>query len=289
VLLDKDGIKHYRDFGRLEQFAKAYTEGFVHSGEWVGFRKRRHGASSVGLPGHQFVVFNQNHDIPGNRPGGQRLSMLVDHDRLKLAAAAMLLSPYLPLLFMGEEYGEDAPFNFFSDHEDRRLREELREGRKKEFEAFDWGEDPPDPQGEGVFLQSKLQWHKRKEGKYQAMLEWHRALISLRRTHALLRDLSRQRIRADLTGTSGLAVHRHSVDGRQQLLCLFNFSSNDLEYTMPYRGRWTKVLASAEDLPAFIAMGEPIYLPAWGVAVYDLGDTSTTTLRSATFTELPAG
>jgi len=265
VLLDEKGIKHYKDFGRLEQFAKAYTEGFVHSGEWVEFRHRRHGASSAGLPGHQFVVFNQNHDLPGNRPGGQRLSMLVDHDRLKLAAAAVLLSPYLPLLFMGEEYGEDAPFNFFSDHEDEKLRKELREGRKKEFEAFEWGEDPPDPQDEQVFLDSKLRWHKRDEGKYRELLEWHRALIHLRRTHPLIKDLSRRRIRADVAGANGLAVHRHSEDGRRQLLCLFNFSADKMEYSIPYSGKW---------------MREPVSLPAWGVAVYDLGETSTIMLRS---------
>jgi maltooligosyltrehalose trehalohydrolase len=274
VLLDRDGIKHYKDFGRLEQLAKACTEGFVHSGEWVEFRHRRHGASSAGYPGHQFVVFNQNHDLPGNRPDGRRLSMLVDHPRLKLAAAVVLLSPYLPLLFMGEEYGEDAPFNFFSDHEDEKIRKSLREGRRKEFQAFDWDEDPPDPQEEQVFLSSRLQWRKRNEGRYRELLEWHRTLIHLRKTHPLLKDLSRQHIRADLAGAEGLAVHRHSPGNRRQLLCLFNFSSGELHYSVPYEGAWK---------------GELISLPPWGVAVYDLGDTSTATLRSDTFSVPPAG
>jgi maltooligosyltrehalose trehalohydrolase len=291
VLLDKKGIKHYKDFGRLEQLAKAYTEGFVHSGEWVAFRHRRHGASSAGLPGCRFVVFNQNHDIPGNRPGGQRLSMLVDRPRLKLAAAAVLLSPYLPLLFMGEEYGEDIPFNFFSDHEDEKLRESLREGRKKEFEAFDWGEDPPDPQEEKVFRESKLQWHKRGTGPYRELLEWHRTLIHLRKTHPLLKDLSRQRMRADLVGAEGLAVHRHSPDNKHQLLCLFNFSSHPLGYTFAFdgEGRWLRLLDAHDALPETMTAGDPVSLPAWGVAVYELGDTSTTTLRSETFSVLPAG
>jgi maltooligosyltrehalose trehalohydrolase len=200
--------------------------------------------------------------------------MLVDHDRLKLAAAAVLLSPYLPLLFMGEEYGEDAPFNFFSDHEDERLRKELREGRKREFEAFEWGEDPPDPQEERVFLESKLHWRKRNEGKYQELLDWHCALIRLRKTHPLLKDLSRQQIRADLADAARLAIHRHSADGRRQLLCLFNFSAHEMTYSIPYSGRW---------------MGELVLLPAWGVVVYDHGETSTITLRSDTFSRLPAG
>jgi maltooligosyltrehalose trehalohydrolase len=217
ILLHKEGIRHYKDFGRLDQFAKSYTEGFVHSGEYVTFRHRLHGASSTGLPGYQFVVFNQNHDLPGNRPGGERLSALVDHHRLKLAAAAVLLSPYLPLLFMGEEYGEDNPFYFFSDHQDQRLRDELREGRKKEFATFEWGGEPPDPQDENLFTQSKLQWNKREEGKYRLLLDWHRQLITLRKTHPLLKDLSRKNIRADLAGRSVLAVHRHNADNAYDL------------------------------------------------------------------------
>lgn len=269
VLLDREGRKHYKDFGSLAQFAKAYTEGFVHSGEWVSFRHRRHGASSAGLPGEKFVVFNQNHDIPGNRPGGQRLSVLVDQPRLKLAAAALLLSPYLPLLFMGEEYGEDNPFNFFSDHEDRQLRNELREGRKKEFEAFEWGEDPPDPQDEQVFRDSKLDWNKRAQEKYRAILDWHSTLIRLRREHNLLRDISRLRIRADIAGFSLLAVHRHSLDGDSALLCLFNFSASPTSYTLPYTGDWKLVIASDGEIPGKASLGETIPVPAWGVVVYD--------------------
>jgi len=99
-------------------------------------------------------------------------------------------------------------------------------------------------------------------------------LIRLRKTHPLLRDLSRRRIRADLAGATGLAVHRHSEDGRRQLLCIFNFSADEMAYVIPYNGKW---------------MGETVDLPAWGVAVYDLGESSTTTLRSDTFSELPAG
>ncbi|MBU1821504.1 MAG: malto-oligosyltrehalose trehalohydrolase, partial [Bacteroidetes bacterium] len=113
VLLDEKGQERYADFGQMEQLAKAYTDGFVHSGEYVKFRKRKHGASSVGIPGEKFVVFNQNHDQIGNRVGGERLSVLVDFERQKLAAAAVLLSPYVPMLFMGEEYAENTPFFYF--------------------------------------------------------------------------------------------------------------------------------------------------------------------------------
>jgi maltooligosyltrehalose trehalohydrolase len=290
VLLDKDGIKHYKDFGRLDQFAKAYTEGFVHSGEYVRFRHRRHGASSAGLPGYQSIVFNQNHDLPGNRPQGQRLSVLVDFHHLKLAAAAVLLSPYLPLLFMGEEYGEDTPFYFFSDHQDQRLRDELREGRKKEFATFEWGGEPPDPQNEDIFLQSKLQWNKREKGQYRLLLDWHRQLISLRKTHPLLKDLSRKNLRADLAGRSILAVHRHNADNSRQLVTVFNFSDQQINYRLIYDGanRWVRVLTSHTQLPELIYTGEELTLPAWSAVVYDLDDTSINTLRPSALTA-PSG
>jgi maltooligosyltrehalose trehalohydrolase len=281
VLLDKEGLQHYRDFGRLEQFAKAYTEGFVHSGQYVQFRQRKHGASSAGICGDRFIVFNQNHDLPGNRPGGERLSVLVDFKKLKLAAAALLLSPYIPMLFMGEEYGEKAPFYFFSDYGDPKLQNELREGRKKEFAAFEWNEDPPDSQDEAVFLRSKLQWDLRREGQHQKLLDWHRLLIQLRKSHPLLRDHSRNNSRADLLGQSGLAVYRRSTNGLRILLCLFNFSGEELPYTFlqeggydpgPTDGRqWKKLAVSFETpFPSHFLAGEEAILPPWTATVYEL-------------------
>jgi maltooligosyltrehalose trehalohydrolase len=290
VLLDKEGSKHYKDFGRLEQFAKAFTEGFVHSGEYVQFRHRRHGASSAGLTGRQFVVFNQNHDLPGNRPNGERLSVQVDHHRLKLAAAAVLLSPYLPLLFMGEEYGEDNPFYFFSDHQDQGLREALREGRKKEFATFEWGEDPPDPQLEELFIRSKLQWSKREKEPYCQLLSWHRQLIALRKSHPLLRDLSRNNLRADLAGRTVLAVHRHSPDNSRQLVVVYNFSDERSKYRLFYDSahRWVRLLTTHLSLPELIYTGEEISLPPWGVVAYDLDEIITNTLRPSALTVPPA-
>jgi maltooligosyltrehalose trehalohydrolase len=271
VLLDEEGHNHYQDFGRLEQLAKAYTEGFVHSGEVVRFRHRRHGASSAGIKGDRLIVFNQNHDLPGNRPDGKRLSVLVDFERLKLAAAAVLLSPYVPMLFMGEEYGEEAPFYFFSDYGDAKIIAELGEGRKKQFAAFDWEEEPPDSQLETVYLQSKLRWEQRNTGKHNVLLQWYRRLIALRRQEPLLKDLSRDRIRADLLGNKGLAVHRHSRDGLRQLVCLFNFSKDELETAIVYdggNGPWKKVLDAGELLPELAAGQDTLRLPPWGVGVY---------------------
>ncbi|HEX3007836.1 MAG TPA: malto-oligosyltrehalose trehalohydrolase, partial [Bacteroidales bacterium] len=177
VLLDKKGKDRYEDFGSMEQLAKAYTDGFVHSGEYVQFRRRKHGASSAGVAGEKFVAFNQNHDQIGNRVLGERLSVLVDFERLKLASAALFLSPYNPLLFMGEEYGEDNPFFYFVSHSDKALIKAVREGRKKEFESYKWHTDPPDPQAESTFTASKPDRSKKDKESNNILFMWHKKLI----------------------------------------------------------------------------------------------------------------
>ena len=277
VLLDPDGWKHYQDFGGLEQLARAWTEGFVHTGEYLRFRRRRHGASSAGLPGQCFVVFNQNHDLPGNRPGGERLSTLVGRNTLKLAAAVLLLSPYVPMLFMGEEYGEDAPFFFFSDYQDPATTQGLLEGRQEQFAAFNFEGKVRDPQDVAIFRQSKLQWKKRSSGDHGELLGWYSELIRLRRGHPLLTDLSKRRLRADVVGTCGLSVYRYSVDVSRHLVCLFNFSHTDaLSMTLSSAVGHTARQPAAPDGTWRLLLGDAsvadgvVQLPAQGVAVYEL-------------------
>ena len=244
VLLHPEGWKNYQDFGAIGQLAKSYSEGFVHSGEYVWFRRRRHGASAAGIPGERFLVFNQNHDLPGNRPDGKRLSALVALPALKLAAAALLLAPYIPMLFMGEEYGEDAPFHFFSDYQEDQTIRGLEEGRSAQFGRFGFEGDARDPQDEQVFLDSKLCWEKRREGKHAELLALHKELLKLRREHPLLAGLARDRMRVDIVGENGLAIERWSVRRDLQLYCLFNFS---MYSPMPMPGkqrRWDLLLAS---------------------------------------------
>lgn len=280
VLLDPDGWKHYQDFGGMEQLARAWTEGFVHTGEYLRFRRRRHGASSAGLPGQCFVVFNQNHDLPGNRPGGERLSTLVGRNTLKLAAAVLLLSPYVPMLFMGEEYGEEAPFFFFSDYQDPATTQGLLEGRQEQFAAFNFEGKVRDPQDVALFRQSKLQWKKRSSGDHGELLGWYSELIRLRRGHPLLTDLSKRRLRADVVGTCGLSVYRYSVDVSRHLVCLFNFSHTDaLSMTLSSAvghpapqpaapgGTWRLLLGAGDES---VAAGGTVQLPVQGVAVYEL-------------------
>jgi maltooligosyltrehalose trehalohydrolase len=153
VLLTGDREGYYSEFGEVAQLAKAFHRPHVHDGNWSSFRKRRFGAPADDVPPQRFVVFSQNHDQVGNRAYGDRLP-----ERARpLAAFCTLLAPFTPMLFMGEEYGERAPFQFFSDHIDTKIATATREGRRREFAAFaQFGEEIPDPQAEETFLRSKL-------------------------------------------------------------------------------------------------------------------------------------
>jgi maltooligosyltrehalose trehalohydrolase len=154
VLLTGEREGYYEEFGELAQLAKAFRRPFVHDGDYSTFRRRRFGAPAGDRAPEQFVVFAQNHDQVGNRAFGDRLPA----GARALAAFCTLLSPFTPMLFMGEEYGEDAPFRFFSDHIDKRIATATREGRRREFAAFAAfaGEEIPDPQDPATFEASKL-------------------------------------------------------------------------------------------------------------------------------------
>lgn len=248
TLLDKNGKKYYEDFGHMEQLAKAYKDGFVHSGEYVVFRKRKHGASSAGIDGDRFVVFTQDHDIVGNRPQAERLTALLSFEQLKLAAAALLLSPYIPMLFMGEEYAEDNPFYYFINHSDPELIKAVREGRKKEFQNFHWENEPPDPQDDATFNRSKLDWSKRSRGKHSIMLKWYRKLIAMRREHPLFQSFSKNNIHVSLNGQKGLTLHKQSSEGLRHLVVFLNFADDRATFTFPLQDfRWEKILDSKEN------------------------------------------
>src|SRR5207253_11229442 len=121
TLLTGETDGYYVDYGKVEHLATAIRRGYLFAGEYSAFRKRRHGNDPSRAKAKQFVVCVQNHDQIGNRMMGDRLATLVDYEKLKLAAACLLLSPFTPLLFMGEEYGETKPFPYFIHHSDKKL------------------------------------------------------------------------------------------------------------------------------------------------------------------------
>jgi maltooligosyltrehalose trehalohydrolase len=247
VLLNPADKDRYYDFGAIEQLAKGYTEGFVHSGEWVKFRKRRHGSSSAGVPGNKFIAFNLNHDQAGNRAGGERLCMLVNFERVKLAAAALMLSPYIPMLFMGEEYADDTPFFYFVSHGDEELIKAVREGRKAEFKDFGFNTEVPDPQDEDTFNRSKIHWEKRNGHSHNIILQWHQELIMMRKTLAPLQNFNKRDVQVQIIESNAFILFRNSTR-QEKLVCFFNLSESEIAVTVPESiFPANKILDSKED------------------------------------------
>jgi maltooligosyltrehalose trehalohydrolase len=246
VLLTCEQSGYYQDFGRLQHLAKAFREGFVYSGEYSPYRKRRHGSSSSDIPAHRFVVFAQNHDQVGNRMLGERLSQLVSFECLKLAAGVVLLSPFIPLIFMGEEYGETAPFQYFTSHADPTLIEAVRKGRRQEFAAFTWNGEFPDPQDETTFLRSKLNHNLSHDGQHRVLRKFYKKLISLRRETPVLSCLSKENLEVlGYEKTRLLYVRRWSENS--ELIIVFNFGNAKSSITLPVpKGHWRKQIDSAE-------------------------------------------
>jgi maltooligosyltrehalose trehalohydrolase len=241
---------YYADYGGFDLVRKSYADAYVLDGRYSNYRGRRYGAPAHDRPGEQFVIFTQNHDQVGNRIRGDRLSALVDFETLKLAAALLLTSPYVPMLFMGEEYGETAPFAFFVAHSDGRLLELIRRGRKREFAAFGWHGEPPDPADERTFQAAKPRVEQASAGRGKAMQDWHRELIRLRRETPALACLDRQAMTVT-AGESALFV------GRGEAALAFNFATTEatLSWALP-PGAWRKVADSAD--PRWLGPGATV-------------------------------
>lgn len=175
---------YYEDFGKLEDISKAIEAGFVYDGKYSFFRKRRHGNSSKGIKREKLIVYTQNHDQIGNRAFGDRLSTIINFDKEKLAAVLLLLAPNTPLLFMGQEYSEHAPFRYFIDHTDVDLVLAVQEGRKKKYTDFGWKEIP-DPKVEKTFFDSNLSWNFKKRSPKYNIWRLYKDLIFLRKTKIL--------------------------------------------------------------------------------------------------------
>ena len=194
---------YYADFGGLRDVARCLESVFVYGGSYSPHRRRVHGrAVPDGMPATRFLGYLQNHDQVGNRAVGERASHLMSYGRLKVGAALVLLSPFVPMLFQGEEWGASTPFQYFTDHADADLGRAVSEGRRREFSSFGWSpDDVPDPQAVETFERSRLQWDELAEPSHAELLEWHRSLIELRRSQPALTDgrLDLVSVRADDT------------------------------------------------------------------------------------------
>jgi maltooligosyltrehalose trehalohydrolase len=192
------------------------------------------------------VVFSQNHDQVGNRLKSERLSQLVSFAALKLAAGAVLLSPYIPLLFMGEEYGEKAPFNYFISHLDEDLVRAVQKGRQEEFAKFNWQETPLDPQALETFDNSKLSWNIRQK-ENAVLFNFYKELIKIRKSLKTLSNLNEVEKKAESILNKDVFLLNRSV-ANEQSIWVMNFSSVDeeLEIKLP-AGEWHKILDAADE------------------------------------------
>jgi len=179
---------YYKDFGSMGDLHKALKHAFVFDGKYSTYRRCKHGRPADGLSAHHFVHFDQNHDQVGNRALGERLEQLCGLHASKVAVGLVLMSPYVPMLFMGEEFAASTPFLYFADHDDEEMRRQVAEGRKRDFAQFGFDQEVPNPEDLKTFNDSKLKWDEIGEGKHAEMLAWTKALIKLRRCTVALND-----------------------------------------------------------------------------------------------------
>ncbi len=275
AVLTGERMGYYEDFESASHIARAFQYGYSYRGDYSRYRKRRYGARPDGLQSTAFVVCSQNHDQIGNRMYGRRLVSIAGAGAARLAAATVILSPMLPMLFMGEEWGETNPFLYFADFENPALREAVLEGRKREFEAFHREGTAPDPTDESTFISSKLDWTKPSAGRGARMLDYYRFLIALRRSNPVLGSLTFEGMLVSMYPEGGNALTVLRRKGREAVFSVFNYGPETLFSPFPFEGTWRLLVASGDrrwdgegpDAPE--VAGVRIEVPALTCRVYE--------------------
>ncbi|HEV2359805.1 MAG TPA: malto-oligosyltrehalose trehalohydrolase [bacterium] len=270
ALLTGERMRYYMDFDGAADLARAWTDGFVLAGRYSPYLRRRFGAPSLDIPAERFVVFAQNHDQAGNRALGERLTALVGFEALKLAAGTVLLSPFVPLLFMGEEYGETAPFLYFTDHGDPGLAAAVRQGRYEEYPES----EPPDPQSPETFERSRVARGHAREPRHRVLLDLYTALIRLRKTDPALANLSKGTMDVRVWDDARVLLVRRWHE-RSAVVAAFNFSASPamVEAAVP-AGPWKLVIDSADARWAGPGRAAPEILESRGTVMLTLAPWS---------------
>ncbi len=224
--LTRETTGYYADFGTIADLAKALKQAFVYDGRFSKFRNRVHGRPQERLSGSRFLGYIQTHDQVGNRARGERIGCLVGPELAKVAAALVMCSPFVPMVFQGEEFAAASPFLYFSNHQEPEIGASVSEGRRREFAAFGWNPDEvPDPQDPATFERSKLDWSEVEREPHREMLEWYRQLIALRRSTPCLLDGRLDRVRVEFSENERwLALGR----GRVSVACNFAGTAREL-------------------------------------------------------------
>jgi len=245
ALLTREARGYYADFGAPAQLARAIAEGFAFQGEPSGYFGRERGTPSADLPGERFVISVQNHDQVGNRVLGDRLSTILPFEAVKLAAALLFVSPALPLLFMGEEYGETAPFQYFTSFIDRELTEAVRRGRTAEFARFAWARPIPDPDAPSTFVASRLNHSLATAPRHRELYQYYRRWLELRRTHPALGAAHKAATRVSLDATGQVLTVRRSAPSGEAIVLSANLAAEPRPLGAPPAGR-RRLLDSVE-------------------------------------------
>jgi maltooligosyltrehalose trehalohydrolase len=260
VLLTGEQAGYYAGFQAWDDLRQALENVFVFNGRYSTLRGRRHGRPAVDLPGYRFIGYLQNHDQVGNRAAGDRIHQQASPELAMVGAAIVLTSPFIPLLFQGEEWGATTPFQYFTDHQNEELGRAVSEGRRSEFGGEGWlPEQVPDPQVEETFQRSCLKWVERFEPPHTRLLDWHRRLIALRRGQKDLLDGRMANVQVDFDREAGwVAIHRGAV-------CV-SCSLVDRETRVPLDISSAAEILLASNERAALADGEAI-LPPYGVII----------------------
>jgi maltooligosyltrehalose trehalohydrolase len=268
---ERDG--YYGDFGGVAPVAKSLRDRFVYDGARSAFRGRRHGGPAGDVPGDRFVVFTQNHDQVGNRARGERLAALTDAPRDRLGAALLLLAPYVPLLFMGQEYGETNPFLYFTDHQDPALVAAVRAGRRAEFAAFAWQGDVPDPQAPETFARSRLDRTRVGTPGHGELFALYHDLLALRRVEPALRPGAGQ-VTVAVDPDAGWITMAYAARGLPGLAAAFNLTDGARDVPLPGAVAPGWYVRLATDDPRYggagataVLAGGRVALPPWTACV----------------------
>jgi maltooligosyltrehalose trehalohydrolase len=237
---------YYADFDGIKHLAKSYKEAYVYNGQFSPHRYKKFGVPAENNPGKQFIVFSQNHDHVGNRMLGERTSQLVSFEMQKLMAGAIISSPFIPMLFMGEEYSEPHPFLYFVSHSDQDLLLAVRKGRKEEFKSFHSEGEAPDPDAEQTFHNSKLQWDLIMKDPHSIMLKYYKKLLEVRKQLSPLRHPDRKTIEVKVFESQQVLL-LHRWYNKEHVLCFLNFSKEKQSISIPtIAPKLQKVIDSSE-------------------------------------------